>query len=74
MRLYQDHTGRSGIKAYAIGFGYIDVEFYSGGIYRYSEYYIGTELFEIMTTLATLGTGLNTFINKFVRNLSTSVR
>ena len=69
MKEYTNLHGNSGISAYEIAKdgSYIDVEFASGGIYRYSEASVGKENLTIMIVLATAGAGLNGFINKHVR-------
>ena len=67
MTAYKNLNDNSGIVAYAIGDDYIDVEFNSGGVYRYTEASVGSENFAIMKALAIAGAGLNAFINKYVR-------
>lgn len=67
MTAYKNLSGKSGITAYAIGDDYIDVEFNSGGVYRYTEASVGEVHFNVMKALAIAGAGLNSFINKFVR-------
>lgn len=70
MKEYANLHCNSGIAFYEISDDgtYIDVEFASGGIYRYSEASVGSENLAIMKVLATAGAGLNGFINKHVRN------
>ena len=67
MTAYKNLSGKSGITAYAIGDDYIDVEFNSGGVYRYTEASVGEVHFNVMKALAIAGAGLNAFINKHVR-------
>lgn len=70
MKTYENLHGNSGISAYEISEdgSYIDVEFSSGGVYRYTKTSVGKENLTIMKVLATAGAGLNGFINKHVRN------
>lgn len=74
MREYRNQNGNSGIIAYEIGDDYIDVQFKNGGIYRYEEATIGRLQFLNMQVLAILGSGLNAFINMFVRNQAVHIR
>ena len=66
--VYENQNGNSGISEVIIGEEHIDVEFKNGGIYRYSKGSVGETNLFIMKTLAQVGTGLNRFINKHVRN------
>ena len=74
MREYRNQNGNSGIIAYEIGDDYIDVQFKNGGIYRYEEATIGRLQFLNMQVLAILGSGLNAFINMFVRGQAIRIR
>lgn len=67
MKTYLNLNGNSGIKAYEIHDDYIDIEFESGGIYRYSNISVGETNLAIMKALAIAGAGLNAFINKVVK-------
>ena len=67
MLKYNNGNGKSGITAYAIGNDYIDIKFRNGKVYRYRKDRIGELNFLNMKVSAILGSGLNTFINKFVR-------
>ena len=64
---YKDLNGNSGITAYEIGTDYIDVEFRSGGVYRYTENSVGETHLSVMKALAKVGMGLNGYINSNVR-------
>ena len=66
MTPYGDATGGSGIAAYALGPGFIDVAFRDGGIYRYSARSVGAENLARMVQLARAGAGLNGFVNRAV--------
>ncbi len=67
---YDDINGDSGVYAYAYDNDYIDVQFKSTGkVYRYSYRSAGIENVEHMKALARNGDGLNSFINRVVRNL-----
>ena len=68
MTKYVNLGGSSNVLAYEIGFDYIDVIF--GGtnlIYRYSYRSAGMQAVETMKRLATSGSGLNSYINRYVR-------
>ena len=67
MKAYANRNGKSGIIAYHIGNDYIDIQFASGGIYRYKESNIGRLNFLNMQAAAIIGSGLNSFINRVVR-------
>ena len=64
----------SGIVGFEIGEDYIDVEFKNGGIYRYKEAIIGHLQFLNMQAAALLGSGLNGFINRYVRDKAIRIR
>ena len=69
MKEYKDLTGNSGIVAYEISDaeGHIDLEFVSGGVYRYTRENLGVVNFEVMKALAEAGAGLCGFVSK-IRN------
>ena len=70
MERYKNIDGDSGVYAYECGPDYIDVQFSSTGkIYRYSYRSAGVENVEHMKILASIGTGLNAFINMVVKYL-----
>ena len=64
---YKNLNGNSGITAYEIGENHIDVEFRSGGVYRYTAASVGETHLEVMKALAKVGMGLNGYINTNVR-------
>ena len=67
---YKNITGNSGVQAYEIGPNYITVKFTkTARTYTYSYSKAGKEYVETMKRLAENGAGLNSFINRFVRNL-----
>ena len=69
MNAYGDLNGNSGITGYSISDNdeYVDIEYVSGGIYRYTRQRLGDVNFEVLKALAKAGAGLNRFLNK-VRN------
>lgn len=70
MERYKNRGGDSGVSAYEIGADYITVKF-SGTfrIYTYSYRKAGSVHVEKMKMLAQSGRGLNSYINKYVKNL-----
>lgn len=68
MRNYQDKRGDSGISAYAVSSDSIIIRFKHGGTYLYTYASAGAHAIEAMKQLAARGNGLNTYINKYVRN------
>lgn len=68
MILYRDWDNDSGIRAFDIAASHIDVEFKSGAIYRYTSRSVGEANLERMAGLANAGEGLNSFIQRVVRN------
>lgn len=70
MQPYFDINGNSNVLCYNIGTNYIEVQFRgTPKIYRYSYSSAGANNVETMKSLARQGHGLNSFINKNVRNL-----
>lgn len=67
MKHYAGHTRGSGVAAYELGPGYIDVRFEDNSIYRYDHERPGRHHVDAMCRLAEEGAKLNTYINKFVR-------
>ena len=57
------------MRMYEIGQDFIRVQFSDGSIYLYTYESAGPANIEEMKQLAELGHGLNSFINKNVRNL-----
>lgn len=70
MERYRNSGGDSGVSAYEIGNDYITVKF-SATIrtYTYSYRKAGITHVENMKKLAQSGNGLNTYINRYVKNL-----
>jgi hypothetical protein len=68
MQPYKALDGDSGVVSFEIGDGWIKVEFQTGGGYLYNSSAPGALHVAEMQRLATLGDGLNTYINKYVRD------
>jgi hypothetical protein len=70
MERYRNSRGDSGVSSFEIGTDYIIVKF-SGSFrsYRYSYNKAGQNHVEIMKRLALSGSGLNSYINRYVKNL-----
>jgi hypothetical protein len=64
---YGNLSGRSGVVSYEIGRGSIAVEFTDGWIYLYTARSAGTGDVAEMQRLARAGSGLSTYISRFVR-------
>lgn len=67
MRSYLDLDGGSGVTAFAIGKGYIVIEFaagrsHGGRFYRYAESSCGAGMIVAMQALAEAGRGLATYV------------
>lgn len=69
MELYKSFSGKSGVDSYENGPDYIIVKFSTGAIYTYTNKSAGAENITHMKQLAQKGEGLNSFINKNVKNL-----
>ena len=70
MERYRNSGGDSGVAFYEIGPDYIAVRFSSTGkIYTYSYRKAGSSHVENMKRLAQSGSGLNSYINRYVKNL-----
>jgi len=67
MEHYKNLSGDSGVKAYEIGDNYIKVKFKDDAIYLYNYQSAGRQHIEKMKELAIKGSGLNSYINKYVR-------
>jgi hypothetical protein len=67
MERYQNLSGNSGVLAYEIGGDFIKVQFKDGSIYLYNYASTGQQDVETMKSLATNGSGLNSFISRYVR-------
>lgn len=62
------YTGGKGILAYDIYPNAIDVKFQDESVYRYTAESVGWVHLNTMKTLARRGKGLNTHINKYIRD------
>jgi hypothetical protein len=70
MERYRNSGGDSGVSAYEIGSDYILVKFFgTARTYRYSYQKAGQNHVENMKRLAQSGNGLNSYINKYAKNL-----
>ena len=68
MKEYKNRAGNSGIISYDYGLDWIHVQFEDGDVYEYNYEVTGELDVEEMKRLADHGVGLNSFINRFVRN------
>jgi len=69
MENYRNLTGKSGVHSFEIGNDYIRVKFFSTfRTYTYSYRKAGSHHVEKMKSLARSGSGLNSYINKNVKN------
>lgn len=68
MEYYRNVSGASGVLAYEVTQTQISVKFSTGWIYVYDYLSAGVDNVEHMKTLAINGTGLNSFINRRVKN------
>jgi hypothetical protein len=66
MQRYKNLGGGSGVVAYDIDAGQIDVQFKDGKRYRYTEASAGAANIARMHELAKAGRGLNSFISRYV--------
>ncbi|WP_419788771.1 hypothetical protein HDF24_25175 [Mucilaginibacter sp. X4EP1] len=66
MERYANRSGNSGVVAYQIGTDYIWVQFTSGTIYEYTNSSAGSSNIETMKTYAQAGSGLCSFIKRYV--------
>ena len=69
MKPYANLGGDSGIVAYEDGPDFIKVQFSDGSIYLYTDASAGSNNIAYMKQLAESGEGLNSFINRHVRDL-----
>jgi hypothetical protein len=67
MEKYANNNRDSGVSSYQIGSDYIWVEFSTGSIYEYNYSSAGSINIETMKKLAQSGSGLNGFINSYVK-------
>lgn len=68
MERYKNLSGASGVQAYEIGDQSITVRFSTGDRYLYTDQSAGAENIAEMQRLATLGSGLSTFISQVVKD------
>lgn len=66
MERYENTNASSAVSSYEIGSDYIRVEF-TGSIYEYTYASAGRHHIENMKTLAQSGSGLNSYIMKYVK-------
>lgn len=64
---YNDLSGNSGVRFYAVGPGFIDIWFTDGAGYRYDGNRPGARHVAAMARLAQEGSGLATYINQHIR-------
>ncbi|MFY0310165.1 hypothetical protein ACFMBG_09770 [Leisingera sp. D0M16] len=67
METYSNFGRDSGVVAFEIGRDYILVQFSDGSIYEYTSISVGRRNLDEMARLARQGEGLNSFINRMVR-------
>jgi hypothetical protein len=67
MERYDNLSGDSGVHAFEIGADNIHVRFTTGSTYVYNYSIPGASEVEQMKVLAKNGSGLNSFINKYVK-------
>lgn len=67
MERYLNLGGDSGVVGYETGSDFIRVQFSDGSIYLYTHSSCGGPNCERMKSLATVGEGLNAFINRHVK-------
>lgn len=68
MERYRNSSGNSGVYGYEIGNDYIRVKFSgTSKIYTYSYRKAGSNHVENMKSLARSGSGLNSYINSYVK-------
>lgn len=68
MERYLDQDGDTNVSGFEVGEGYIDVQFKSGSVYRYTTSSAGALYVDNMIHFARRGEGLNAFITSFVRD------
>ena len=68
MQKYAGQTRRGGVVAFEVGPDWIDVQFTSGWVYRFSHQRPGALRVDRMKSLAMSGQGLSTFISRHVKN------
>jgi hypothetical protein len=68
MQRYKNLSGESGVLAYEIGDRSITIRFMGGDRYIYTDQSAGADNIAEMQRLATLGSGLSTFISQVIRD------
>lgn len=68
MEPYTNLSRQSGVSAFQIGTDNLQVQFKDGSTYVYDYSSAGSKNVEQMKTLARNGRGLNSFINKYVKD------
>ena len=68
MQRYKNLSGESGVLAYEIGDRAITVRFSGGDRYLYTDQSAGADNIAEMQRLATLGSGLSTYISQVVKD------
>lgn len=70
MKRYRNSGGDSGVSSFVIGDDFIIVKFHGTfRTYRYSNRKAGQNHVDTMKKLAQSGSGLNSYINRYVKNL-----
>lgn len=67
MQSYSNLGGNSGVRTFRIGVDYVEVQFQTGRIYKYSYRSAGKEKVEEMKRLALQGCGLNSYIMRYAK-------
>lgn len=67
MEIYQNLNGDSGVTRYEIGVDSIKVEFRDNSLYLYNYIAPGRMPVEEMKKMARAGSGLNSYISKYVK-------
>ncbi len=68
MERYRNLGGDSGVVGFECGVDFVRVQFSDGAVYVYTSQSAGEANIECMVQLARDGAGLNSFINRVVRN------
>ena len=68
MEVYKNLGGTSGVYAFLIADNAITVQFSKGGVYLYNYSRPGSGHVEQMKSLALSGSGLNSYIGRYVRD------
>ena len=71
---YANLSGKSGVRSYYMGVGFIEVTFKDGSTYRYDYPTTGKTMTDEMQNRARAGYGLNRYITKVVRTRYASKR